>query len=222
MEREDGSFGYVYYCNKHQSGNQDKIQTMQDIIKTSKTYQRDNIEMLEKINKNMAEDWLSADFFDFNNDEPIKSLDNGEKKPNQDLLYNDYPIKKKKAGNESKENQIQTKYPNLTPQKRAKKAKKQFSPTSSLLKEKKKKNHHNTNLLKEKHQNSILNSRNEKREREKIDFNREKNQIKNLKTEEKKKFSEMVVVYPNFLDETRETYIFLALFYEFFRIFTIF
>ena len=51
---------------------------MQEIISISKTYQRDNIEALEKKNKKIDEDWLNADFFDFNEDEANK-LNNYEK-----------------------------------------------------------------------------------------------------------------------------------------------
>ena len=210
MEREKGSFGYVYYCKKHQGSKEGKIQTMQDIIKTSKSYQRDNIEILEKINKKMAEDWLSPDFFDFNHEENIKPISNIEKKPSQDLLYSDYPIKKKKAENEGPIQPIEHQFSNVTPTKRAKKAKKHFSPTNSIANEKKKKINQNSHQTKEKeqHQNEVAiywNAR-EMPKQGKLDEQKEKHQLKKMKSEERKKNSKMVLKYPNFLDDNRETY----------------
>ena len=211
IERENGCFGYVHYCQKHQISKEGKIQTMQDIIKASKGYQRDNIEILEKINKKMAEDWLSADFFDFNHEENIKPINIIEKKPSQDLLYSDYPIKKKKTGTESfKENQVQSRpFSDLTPSKRAKKVKKHFSPTNSVSKKKISQNSHQAKE-KEKptqHQNEVACYRTTATQRTgKNDEENEKHQLKKIKSEERRKNSKMVLKYPNFLDDNRETY----------------
>ena len=195
---------------------------MQEIISISKTYQRDNIEALEKKNKKIDEDWLNADFFDFNEDEANK-LNNYEKeikKSNQDSLFNDYPIKKKKLeadpSTQSKENITQIKIGQIqSPQKRMKKVKKQYSPTTSLINERKKKNNdqnYNSDPFKEKHTNSgvitkpkdfVITER-----KKKMDNHREKYEItikKHNKYAEKRNFSQKVVKYPNFLDENRES-----------------
>jgi len=227
IERENGAFGFAYFCKKHQNKSKDKFHTMQEIITISKTYQRENIEALEKKKKKKDEDWLNADFFDFNEDEANKTnilnnYEKGEKKSNQDSLFNDYPIKKKKleaeTSNPSKENITHFTPikigPIQSPQKRMKKVKKQYSPTTSFIYEKKKKHddqNYNSDPFKEKHSNSgtitkpkvfIINEK-----KEKLDNYREKYEIslKKQKQAEKRKFSQKVVKYPNFLDETRET-----------------
>ena len=196
---------------------------MQEIITISKSYQKENIEALDKTIKNkIAEDWLNNAFLDFNYDEPnnkqtTTTFDKGIKKSNQDL-YNDYPIKRKKIDHENAllGNKQQTKenhnINNQNPPKRMKKAKKQYSPTCSNHNEKKKKSHHhNSEMFKDKNSNHHSYSKttkesvkNEKKER--LDVLREKfeNNAKKHKLAEKKKYSQKILEYPNFLDDSRE------------------
>lgn len=194
---------------------------MQDIIKFSKTYQKNHIEAVERKKKKLAEDWLKTDFFDFNDEEDSKpnNLNLDGKKANQDFYYNDYPIKKRKLENENahiqihsyKENSLQNKLAsnqiNQIPHKRIKKVKKQYSPSCSHSNEKKKKSCHNSeNHNEKKHHHNRMPFK-ELPKQSKKENNREKNDYavrKQVKQDESKNSSEKIIKYPNFLDDGRE------------------
>lgn len=210
IEKANNQFSFSYFCDLHAESLHAKIYEIQDIIAFSKQFQKENIEVLEKKNKKMAEDWLPADFFDFANDEFGNNggnfNDNQEKSQENDLFYSEYLIKKRKLGNETSQHLSQTKENRLeisnSSEKRMKKIKKQYSPTNSPCVNERKKHHFPNNFKEKTHEN---NTRHEKRD--KFEKNREKLEffLKKLKSgNECKKPKEIKGQYPNFLDDNRE------------------
>lgn len=130
-------------------------------------------------------DWIAADFFDFGQEEETKeSPSKGNK--SQELIYNDYQIKKRKETEIVREKP--TAFKPETPLKREKKAKLTFSPKVSQERKKKKSTEKEARPVK-------APQRKEQSHREK---DREKEKSKKQK-------DEPLPVYPNFIDDSRES-----------------